>query len=78
MLIAGIVFPIRIQSWDLENVYLNLTHTRPLGHHSWTVLIPKPYYCHYRSTGHQLKGNRKFMLNLCSKSCCNYRTSLLL
>ena len=30
--------------------------------------------CRYRSTGHQLKGNRKFMLNLCSKSYCNYET----
>ena len=31
--------------------------------------------CRYCSTGHQLKGNQKFMLNLCSKSYCNYETS---
>ena len=41
MLIAGIVSPSGIRSCDLENVYLNLTHTRPLGHHGW---IKKVHY----------------------------------
>ena len=43
MLIAGIVSPSGIGSCDLENVYLNLTHTRLLGHHGWIHSIRLGY-----------------------------------
>ena len=40
------------------------------------VCVPSLFtVCCYRSTGHQLKGNQKFMLNLCTRSYCNNETS---
>ena len=43
---SGYSLPSGIRSCDLENVYLNLTHTRPLGHHGWMNI---DVICHQNS-----------------------------